>query len=659
MEMILKGIKVIVVLRSSLDELAEKSIAQQREACRRYVQKQGLIPVGEEVLWGLSATTGEHEGKLRELHARKINGEDFNGLLFYDLSRFSRIVEDGNRLFTDFADAGVTIISTKEGVKTGKYAWLERGLAIREHEAYGEKLSDQTCRGVMAAMLAKTIPHTPTTPYALDKMYLSAGGDPMFRVRRLPGGRLVKLKALTEEPLAYYEKGHQRKCIVKQSDETITLVKGDPELVNIVNEMYEWHYLKGKGFYWITRELNNRGIPNMKGGLWTTSVVRQILRNTVYIGLGIGCLMGYGVHNMRSAGSPLAMPTPRRPGYGKNGRKLKRVTPTYRMPEDWFMRRYPDLRDFIKKPMRKSVRKAIFRHLKSKIEALRQGRKINHKTGHRYRPENSPYVLSHILHTKQGNVPMTGWPTCGMLPNQKWRYYYTHRGVKNPVNGDPFKARVRADVVEDVVYRAIEEVCSAPEAIGTKLSSFISEYYDAEVGEKDDMKRLLDDKRAVEQQYRLILQCGPRGQQLLAEEARRLESRLNDLDAHIRMLRHSVPIDIEDKGAIAASVVRQFREIGKEMRDRPSAAVRRIVETLVSKLTFDCVTREVELELRLPIWAMAKEQQLLTFIRETEGGVATMLSHTNIGSGLVLLQVKCSEQRSNRVPSFCCSRNAA
>ena len=94
MENNLKGRRVIVVLRSSLDELAAKSIPQQREACQAYAKEHGIVIVDEVVLWGMSATTGKQEKDLKILLARKIGGEEFDGLLFYDLGRFSRIVED-------------------------------------------------------------------------------------------------------------------------------------------------------------------------------------------------------------------------------------------------------------------------------------------------------------------------------------------------------------------------------------------------------------------------------------------------------------------------------------------------------------------------------------------------------------------------------------
>ena len=97
--------------------------------------------------------------------------------------------------------------------------------------------------------------------------------------RRLQSGRIVSVKEGkylgTVPPY-----GYTRKKLEKDKGYTLEVVKEESEIVKLVYELY----MNGTGISLIVRKLNEMKVPTAKGGDWTTSTLRGMLSNPVYIG---------------------------------------------------------------------------------------------------------------------------------------------------------------------------------------------------------------------------------------------------------------------------------------------------------------------------------------------------------------------------------------
>jgi hypothetical protein len=64
----------------------------------------------------------------------------------------------------------------------------------------------------------------------------------------------------------------------------VMLALGPPQEVKVVRWMYEQVVKHRRGYSWLSKDLNSRGIPCGPGGIWTDSRVKHILTNESYIG---------------------------------------------------------------------------------------------------------------------------------------------------------------------------------------------------------------------------------------------------------------------------------------------------------------------------------------------------------------------------------------
>ncbi|WP_425447785.1 recombinase family protein [Dethiothermospora halolimnae] len=100
--------------------------------------------------------------------------------------------------------------------------------------------------------------------------------------RRLQQGRMQSVKeGKYLGTIAPY--GYKRKKLKNQKGYTLEPI---PKQADIVRLIYKWYTSESKriGVSLIARKLNNMKVPTAKGGDWTTSTIRGILGNPVYMG---------------------------------------------------------------------------------------------------------------------------------------------------------------------------------------------------------------------------------------------------------------------------------------------------------------------------------------------------------------------------------------
>jgi len=225
-----------IYVRVSTDDQVQHgfSLAEQREACRNRAAALGASTIIEFSDEGISGDTLDRPGltSLRDVARNKQVGL----LVIRDLDRLSRKLAHLLILTEEFKKAGVklefldyTWMDTPEG----KLLLAVRG-AIAEYER--EKIKDRMVRG--------------------KDQKARQGGI----------------------PIGFYNYGY-----TYNPDSGKVAVNDNEALV--VKNIFLWFVYEDIGMNGVARRLNETGIPTRKGrGKWHRNVIRQILRNPVYIG---------------------------------------------------------------------------------------------------------------------------------------------------------------------------------------------------------------------------------------------------------------------------------------------------------------------------------------------------------------------------------------
>jgi hypothetical protein len=154
---------------------------------------------------------------------------------------------------------------------------------------------------------------------------------------------------------------------------------------------------------------------------------------------------------------------------------------------------------------------------------------------------------------------------------------------------------------------------------------------------------------------------GPTAQKLAFEEAQRLENRINELDRLIGSAQKSIPVRPTDTPEIVASVTRQLTELRRTIKDSPLKTLRKVAETFVGRIEFHCESRRVDMEIRLPAWALTRKDDILRRVRTEDSSGNTTAHQPNCENSVILAKTSCAVHSGTgrRKPCVSCSRLAA
>ena len=214
----MKGLIVYAVYRCSTGDQVN-SIERQREACQKFAKDNGIVIAKEIVLEAKSATQGEQLVHLNKIIQQKIDGLiQIDGIMFSDFSRIARIMDDADRFYLLIArDAGLKIVTQKDGLIAGKHAWIKKGIAGEASEAFGENHSLQVNGGVMLSMSKGRIPHTLMSPFGVDRQFVSADGRPICILRRQPGKGDPGRALVTHDIIEQFSDRARRRCVIRSA----------------------------------------------------------------------------------------------------------------------------------------------------------------------------------------------------------------------------------------------------------------------------------------------------------------------------------------------------------------------------------------------------------------------------------------------------------
>lgn len=274
-----KGKPAVGYARRSTD-MQERSIPDQKAYVEKWAKEHGYRITRWFVDDAISGTSTRGRDSFEQLISAAENGRDFDYILCYDISRFSRggTNETGYYLHR-LRIAGVDVIFTADGIPEGDEGELIQGVKSWQARQYSVKLARDTIRGQISNIRERKSAPGGIAPYGYDKQHLTADGKVLRTLRWLPDGSKQEFGP-DGKLLRVIDAGVN---IKKAKSDIIRLVPSTKDRVDTIKRIYRM-CLEGLGFHSIAAALNRDGVPSPTGQAWSTSRVAKLIKNPVYKG---------------------------------------------------------------------------------------------------------------------------------------------------------------------------------------------------------------------------------------------------------------------------------------------------------------------------------------------------------------------------------------
>jgi len=313
-----KRIQAVGYARRSTD-LQERSIPDQKAYVEKWADQNGYHILRWYIDDAISGASAKGRVAFDQLITAAENGRDFEAILCYDISRFSRggTNETGYYLHR-LQLAGVEAVFPADSIPEGDEGELLQGVKSWQAKQYTVKLSRDVIRGYISNVTIRRSAPGGIAPYGYDKQHQTTNGQILRTMRWMadgrkqevgPDGKLVRILEKNE-------------TIKKAKSDIVRLVPSTPERVETIQRIFRL-YLAGYGGHHIAARLNEDGIASYTGVKWVSRQIRGVLENPVY--------KGALVWNRRTCGRFHGVD-----GEG-NLRPKRNYTSTTNPKEDWYL----------------------------------------------------------------------------------------------------------------------------------------------------------------------------------------------------------------------------------------------------------------------------------------------------------------------------------
>jgi hypothetical protein len=592
----LTGKRYIALARCSTKGQADTSIEDQLRVINAYARTHEMIFVDSIRLEGVTGSVPGARSDIDELIARKNDRDDFEVVVVHDTTRLTRSgpLHAANIRY-QLAAAGIELVFAADDIPEGDNGFVAEMLLNMSGRQQAKSISMSSARGSMSSILQGRSAHCRRTPYGLDKLYLSADGQPNHIIRNLPDGTQVMLDPETRAIKQTFKRNEQTGVpnhYNKQKDERVNLIPGDEQHVAVVQRIYRLYYVERWGYTRIARALNDDGIPSPTGKSWYVATVRSILLNTVYGGHGIANRFSSAIYHERSPESPNAVRLD-----AKTLAQGKRPPTRIRPRSDWHERHEPAVNDLLDPEIKAMARKKQDQNL----EDMATGR---NPVSNRDRHRDSPYLLKDILISKQGGYRMTGQAS-GRAPYRR-RYYRVSKAYSTPRSADAVLRRsIPAEPLEECVVAVVQGMLLRAPHIRDRIKDTIRKQLRETVKDDADLAKLRKRRDSVVRQIEFAMEeLSDLGREAVKRKVKKLEAELETIDKEIHRAQPVVELNGEDVEAMADAVIERIAELARSMDQMPHVDHRRLLEAVVHRAVVDLETRNVELELHLPVWLL-------------------------------------------------------
>lgn len=278
MDAIPRNARVATYRRNSSDQQVN-SIEDQAKSIDLVVREYGLDVVREYVDQGVSGSTIHGRDSLLALldEARSLK---IQFLLSYDISRLSRGGQgDFWEIVKKLKHAGVIIYSCQHRMFVTEENGAIFGIEASFARSHNVKHSRDITRTLIESVRTRKSDPGRMPPYGFDRMRYDESGQAVERVRYLPDGAKVTMDPETGEVRMRLNRSE---ALPKVKSHRVELVPGSPEAVETLKRIFSM--ARTMGFVSIADVLNREGIPGPRGGLWSGSSIRDIVKNVAYKG---------------------------------------------------------------------------------------------------------------------------------------------------------------------------------------------------------------------------------------------------------------------------------------------------------------------------------------------------------------------------------------
>lgn len=602
----LAGQRYLNWVRCSTVGQAGTSIPDQLQPMNAFGGRCKMTHVGDIVLAGVSGLSPKILAKVKELVHRKQTLNDFDVILVYDLTRLTRSgVAQGARIFAELADVGVKIICIKDEVPEGEIGEVYKSFLHYAANQQSRAIALSTTRGSMSSLKDGRRAHAPTANYGLDKRVIGLDGKPRFRLRVMEDGSQQKLSLNGKEVLEIFAPNPRKGAANHyrlQKNETFDFVPGDPRRVEVVNQIYRRHHLDGWGCHSIAREINDMGVPAPRGGRWHAETAQNILRNPIYLGVGIANQETTGRYYMRSKdGATLTHRSPAELAqYNQLPRKI-------RPQSDWEQIEQPELREFLDPRVRQPAATEQADYFKRRAE---RSKKISKPAKRRDRHLNSPFILKQRLRESTTGRPMVGHTT--KRGDKRWLSYKTSGAFRKPCkNPDVPTKMIRAHDVNQLVVGMLGKVVRAAPDLKAILRRQIMAQ---QAGLDDRQDRLAELNQQHEQIQRklgwLVENICSLGEEAAGKKLAELQPQRERIETQIKALSDEPVLSEAEVETLVDRLIEQLGKTNGLVKQVGMPAVERLLDVLLVRAVADVETKIVDFEFRLPEWALTAPEAL-------------------------------------------------
>lgn len=483
-----KLIPAVAYARRSTD-LQERSIPDQKAFITKWASEHGYQIVRWYIDDAISGTSTRGREDFDRLIDAAENGRDFETILCYDISRFSRGGTNETGYYIHRLKlAGVNVLFPADAIPEGDEGELIQGVKSWQARQYSVKLARDTIRGMVSYVTQRHGAPGGVPPYGYDKQHVTADGKVLRTLRWLPDGQKQELDACGKllRLLASNE------SIKKSRSDVIRYVPSTPERVDVVRRIFKM-YVAGKGYSGIAHRLNEEGIPSPVGGFWSEPPIRRILQHP--------CYRGAVVWNRKTEAKIH--------GVGPDGALRKARSAALNPKEDWIV--IEDVHEpiisaklFNEAQSEQKGRRYLGGLAKTTNRSLLSGLMVCKHCGHNFyqkcMPHNSRAGGGRYRYYADGGYERKGKFACvhtripadaldAWVINQVWRVLLgDHRTVEGAVNG--FVKTVRARCKPTVQIPSCEKELAA---INKRISATVALLADADLSGLDELKKTLVD----------------------------------------------------------------------------------------------------------------------------------------------------------------------
>lgn len=588
-EKVRQGKRFIALARCSSPGQVDTSIGAQLHLIEEYGRARGMECVGKIELGGVTGSVPGARRDIAELVQRKKEHNDFEVVVLQDVTRLTRSgPAHGLSILYSLRSVGVEVLFVKDDLPAGDMGDVMVTMHCYAAKSQADSIAYTATRGACASLYAGKSAHCKVPPYGIDRLYLGEDGTPKHIIRNLVDGTQVKLDPQSGNVLERF--GRIKKTgvsahYIKQKNESIQLVPGDPAHVQVIRTIFERHLRDGWGYSTIARDLNTRGVPAPRGGQWSATMVRNILGNTVYTGTGIANVSTSSVYYRRGADGPV-------PAEVTDEDLAKPSLPARVRPRDeWFERPEPLLADLLQP----AVKTAALDKQSARLESLatRRTRPVN-----RDRHRDSNFILKGILVCKEG-LPLTGRRSG--KPSGTIRYYSVSRAYAYPTEGDEHLRRmVPAEPLETAVLNALSRALTSSKRIKQAIRGLVRRELRSESHNDKTLAELKREIAAIDQKISFVVdEVDVIGKDAARAKLQQLRACRQDLEKKVRRASGS-RLQLDDPEAVAQAVCERLADLAGQLPSLPPTAVRNLLKLFVAELVVDLETRDARVTFALP-----------------------------------------------------------